>query len=493
MAVPIVTWYTEQNFKDRIVMAKILLLDDEESIRRVIALHLGKHGHEVSTGKDGQEGLDLLALERFDLILTDLKMPRVSGMEVLNSIRRQGLSIPVLVLTAYATIESAVEAMKLGAADYIGKPPQLDEITIKVNNLLTQQDLVEENQRLKEELKGRFQLEGIIGRSRAITEAIEKAKLLARDPDIEILLTGESGTGKELIARAIHYSGSRAKFPFVAINCGALPENLLESELFGHEKGAFTGAAGEKKGLFEVAHRGTLLLDEIDALPLQMQVKLLRALDEHEIRRVGAVRNIPVDLRIISACNQDLERLVEEKAFRRDLFYRLAVATVLLPPLRDRKGDVPLLIDHFLAKFNLAKNKALAIEPEAVLRLEAYAWSGNVRELEHLIEVLVVTAPSDLITTASLPEKFRRETSDPRLQTSDSGLQTESLPNDLKAATKSMTVKFEREFILRQLERHRWNITQTAQAIGLSRAALHAKMKEYALQTSDLRLQTSDL
>jgi len=457
-------------------MAKILLLDDEEQIRRVIALHLGKRGHQVITGKDGSEGLDLLARERFDLILTDLRMPKVPGMELLKSIREQSLSIPVIVLTAYATIESAVEAMKLGAADYIGKPPQLDEITIKVKNVLAQQDLIRENQRLKEELKGRFQLEGVIGHSQAINEVVEKARLLARDPDIDILLTGESGTGKELIARAIHYHSSRAKSPFVAINCGALPENLLESELFGHEKGAFTGAVAEKKGLFEVAHRGTLLLDEIDALPLPMQVKLLRALDEHEIRRVGAVRNIPVDLRIVSASNEDLEHLVEEKTFRRDLYYRLAVATILLPPLRERQGDVPLLLDHFLAKFNQAKNKALTIEPEAVAQLEAYAWPGNVRELEHLIEVLVVTAPSEVISTASLPEKFKRQ------QTSDEVvIQSESLAGDLKAATKSMTTKFEREFILRQLEKHHWNVTQTAQAIGLSRAALHTKMKEYAI------------
>lgn len=457
-------------------MAKILLLDDEEQIRRVIALHLGKRGHQVITGKDGSEGLDLLARERFDLILTDLRMPKVPGMELLKSIREQSLSIPVIVLTAYATIESAVEAMKLGAADYIGKPPQLDEITIKVKNVLAQQDLIRENQRLKEELKGRFQLEGVIGHSQAINEVVEKARLLARDPDIDILLTGESGTGKELIARAIHYHSSRAKSPFVAINCGALPENLLESELFGHEKGAFTGAVAEKKGLFEVAHRGTLLLDEIDALPLPMQVKLLRALDEHEIRRVGAVRNIPVDLRIVSASNGDLERLVEEKRFRQDLYYRLAVANIVLPPLRERSSDVPLLIDHFLAKFNRAKNKALTIETEAVARLEAYAWPGNVRELEHLIEVLVVTAPSEIVTRDVLPGKFKR----PK-PPDESVIEPENLTGDLKAATKSMTTKFEREFILRQLEKHRWNVTQTAQAIGLSRAALHAKMKEYTI------------
>jgi DNA-binding NtrC family response regulator len=457
-------------------MAKILLLDDEDQTRRVIALHLGKRGHEVITGKDGAEGLDLLARQRFDLVLSDLRMPHVTGMELLKSIRDQGLLTPVIVLTAFASIESAVEAMKLGANDYIGKPPQLDEIEIKVNNLLAQQALIEENRRLKGELEDRFQTEGIIGHSRAIKQVIERVKLLTRDADIAILLTGESGTGKELIARTVHYNSGRAKFPFVAVNCGALPDALIESELFGHEKGAFTGAAAAKKGLFEVAHRGTLLLDEIDALPLPMQVKLLRALDQHEIRRVGGTKNIPVDLRIVSASNQDLESLVDGKTFRQDLYYRLAVATITLPPLREREDDVPLLIEHFLAKFNRAKNKSITIAPDAMAMIERYDWPGNVRELEHLIEVLVVTASSAVIIAAHLPERFTRPKAPGAVP-----LAAEPITDDFKAATKSMVTSFERDFILRQLEKRRWNVTQTAEAIGLSRAALHAKMKEYAI------------
>ena len=456
-------------------MAKILLLDDEPQIRRVIALHLGKHGHQVTTGQDGREGLDRLAHERFDLVLTDLRMPQVSGTEVLKAMREQGLAIPVIVLTAFASIESAVEAMKLGAADYIGKPPQLDEITIKVEHLLKQQALVEENRRLKEALEERFRFEGIVGRSPAIRQALEKVKTLARDPAITILLTGESGTGKELVARTIHHHSPRAQHAFVAINCGALPETLLESELFGHDKGAFTGATAEKKGLFEVAHRGTLFLDETSALPATMQVKLLRAVEEREIRRVGGTKNIPVDLRIISASNQDLERLVEEKTFREDLYYRLAVATILLPPLRMRAGDVTLLANHFLEKFNCEKGKVLTIDPDVMARLEAYPWPGNVRELEHLIELLVVLVPLGAITTEHLPEKFKVAPAD------DLSVRLEDLSDDLKAATRSMTAAFEREFILRQLEKHRWNITHTAQVIGLSRAALHLKMKQYGI------------
>jgi len=457
-------------------MAKILLLDDEPSIRRVIALHLGKQGHEVITGKDGREGLDHLARGQFDLLLTDLRMPLVSGMEVLKTIRTNGSRVPVIVLTAFASIESAVEAMKLGAADYIGKPPQLDEITIKVNHLLANQALLEENQRLKEALEERFQLEGIAGRSQALQQVVEKVKILAHDPDITILLTGESGTGKELFARTIHYHSPRKQSPFVAINCGALPENLFESELFGHEKGAFTGATSAKQGLFEVAHRGTLFLDEISAMPPAMQVKMLRALEEREIRRVGGTKNIPVDLRIISASNQDLERLIAEKSFRQDLYYRLAVATIVLPPLRERLGDLPLLASHFLEKFTREKNKTLTIEPEVMTKLAAYPWPGNVRELAHLIELLVVMVPSGAITSAHLPEKFKGLTT-----AHTPAIRGEELSHDLKAATKSMTAAFEREFILRQLEQHHWNVTQTAQAIGLSRAALHAKMKEYGI------------
>jgi two-component system response regulator PilR (NtrC family) len=455
-------------------MAKVLLLDDEPHTRRVIELHLRKQGHSVAAGCDGREGLDLLARESFDLIITDLRMPRITGLELLKTIREQGRPTPVLVLTAFTSIESAVEAMKLGASDYIGKPPQLDEITIKVNHLLEQQALAEENRRLKQALEERFQLVGIVGRSQAISRVIEEVKILARDPDISILLTGESGTGKELIARIIHFNSPRAKGPFVAINCGALPETLLESELFGHERGAFTGASAEKKGLLEVAHRGTLFLDEVSAMPSAMQVKLLRALDEKEIRRVGGTRNIVVDIRIVSASNQDLEKLVDERGFRQDLFYRLCVASITLPALRERGGgDVRLLSSHFLEKFNREKNKSLTFSPEAVQVLESYPWPGNVRELEHLIELMVVTVPSGEITLDHLPTRIKAG----RSQSS----QPEELVDDLKEASRLMTARFERDFISRQLEKHRWNVTRTAQAIGISRAALHSKMKEYAI------------
>ncbi|HWC76691.1 MAG TPA: sigma-54 dependent transcriptional regulator [Blastocatellia bacterium] len=459
-------------------MANVLLLDDEQHTRRAIDLHLRKQGHIVSSGGDGREGLDLLGRDTFDLIITDLRMPRVSGLELLKTIREQGCQIPVIVLTAFTSIESAVEAMKLGASDYIGKPPQLEEITIKVNQLLEHQALVEENRRLKRAIEERFQVSGVVGRSRAICQVIDQVKLLARDPGISILLTGESGTGKELIARVIHFNSPRARGPFVAINCGALPEALLESELFGHEKGAFTGAGAEKKGLLEVAHRGTLFLDEISAMPPAMQVKLLRALEEKEIRRLGGTRNISVDIRIVSASNQDLEKLVHEKSFRQDLFYRLCVASVTLPSLAEREGDVRLLANHFLEKFNREKNKSLSLSSEAVKQLESYAWPGNVRELEHLIELMVVTVPQGEIEAAHLPTRITSRAT--RLNETEE-TRPEELTDDLKEASRLMTARFERDFIARQLEKHHWNVTRTAQAIGISRAALHSKMKDYGL------------
>jgi two-component system response regulator AtoC len=301
-------------------------------------------------------------------------------------------------------------------------------------------------------------------------------KLLAGDPDISVLLSGESGTGKELVARAIHYNSPRARAPFVAINCGALPEDLIESELFGHEKGTFTGAVSQKKGLFEVAHRGTLFLDEIGAMPVKTQVKLLRALEEREIRRVGGTTQIPVDLRIISASNQNLDEMVEARSFRRDLYYRLAVAQVALPPLRDRAGDVPLLVNHFLEKFNSEKKKNLTIGSEAMKSLEAYAWPGNVRELEHLVEYMVVTSVSGTISVTDLPEGIRTA---PAAQAIS--VDVKDLSADIKSATKRMTAQFERQFIRRHLDEYQWNVSKAAEAMGLSRSGLHAKMKEYGI------------
>ncbi len=451
-------------------MATILLLDDDPTIRRAIERHLRSQGHQVVASADGREGLDLLESRRFDLVLTDLRMPRLSGMELLQAMHERGMATPVIVLTGYASIEAAVEAMKLGASDFISKPLQLEEITLRVANLLEKQALVSENQRLKDALEDRYGFSAIVGASEPVRRMLDQVQLLSRDPDISIVLTGESGTGKELVARAIHYHSPRAGGPFVAINCGALPGDLIESELFGHQKGAFTGAVTEKSGLFESAHRGTLFLDEISAMPAATQVKLLRAIEEREIRRVGSTASIPVDIRIVCASNRNLEEMVQQGTFRQDLYYRVAVATLELPPLRERAGDTPVLVCHFLEKFNREKNRQVAVDVGAMKLLEAYPWPGNVRELENLMELLVVTV-SGIVTAGDLPARFRPA---PDVVVQDVG--------DLKAATERMTAQFECAFIRRQLDRHQWNVTKAAEAMGLSRSGLHAKMKEYGLR-----------
>ncbi len=457
-------------------MAKILLLDDEEQIRRAIELQLKKSGHEVFSCVDGQEGLDMLGGMDFDLIITDLQMPNITGIELLQRLNEKNKLIPTIVLTGFASVESAVEAMKLGAVDYITKPPQLDEITLKVENLLSRQELVEENKRLKRELEDKFQFEGIIGKSPAMLEMFDKLKPLSDDANISILLIGESGTGKELTAKAIHYNSPRKDKPFVAINCGALPEHLLESELFGHEKGAFTDAKELKKGLFETANNGTLFLDEIGSMPIEMQVKLLRAIEEKEIRRVGGTKTIPLNVRFIAASNQNLEKLIDENKFRQDLYYRLAVAMINLPPLRKRNGDVRLLTQYFLEKLNREKEKSVEIESDAINILEKYDWRGNVRELENLIELQVVMAANGKITVSNLPQKIKNNSLNESIN-----INSENLNRDLKSATKLLVENFEQEFIKQKLKENNWNISSTAEEIGISRGALHSKIKLYKL------------
>ena len=457
-------------------MAKVLLVDDEKAIRRVVNIHLKRFGYEVVTCKNGQEGLRALHDQDFDLIVTDLQMPKLNGIEFLTKIKEKHIRTPVIVLTVVDNVEKAVEAIKLGAADYITKPPRLEEITHRIEKILAQQSLIEENHRLKKALRGNFKLGNIVGKSRAMMRVFEQLKPLANDGNISILIVGESGTGKELTANAIHYNSPRAEGAFVAINCAALPENLLESELYGHEKGAFTGADKRKRGLFEIANGGTLFLDEISSMPLEMQAKLLRAIEERQIRPVGGTESVDLDLRIIAASNQNLEEMVREQKFRQDLYYRLAVATVELPPLRDRNGDVALLAIHFLDKFGREKDRKIGIDPEAMTRLKNYSWEGNIRELENLIRLLVVTTSSDQITLSDLPPKLMNSSSSKR-----PGLDSDGICTDLKAATKSIVSDFETKMITEQLQNNSWNISKTAVAIGISRVALHAKINEYQI------------
>jgi len=450
-------------------MAKILVVEDEKQIRRVIELHLTKAGHEIRKCANGQEGIEQITAEHFDLVITDLQMPKINGLEFLEKLRALGVSVPSIVMTAFGSVETAVEAMKLGAADYLSKPLQLTELSLRVDSILSRNQIEEENKQLKKELAGKFRMGGIVGKSPVVRKLVERLKPLANDGDISVLLIGESGTGKELAAKAIHYNSPRSEKRFIAVNCGALPENLLESELFGYEKGAFTDAKKTKIGIFEAANGGSLFLDEIGSMPLNMQVKLLRALEEREIRRVGGTKGIGVDVRFIAASNQDLESLVKEGRFRQDLFYRLAVATVNLPPLRKREGDIRLLTLHFLEKFNSEKKRAVKIKAEVFSLLENHRWTGNIRELENLVELLVVTAADNEISISTLPESFLH----------GNKLTWESLDEiEVTGQLRAAMENFERKFISTCLGDNEGNVSKTAKEIGISRSSLHSKIKE---------------
>jgi DNA-binding NtrC family response regulator len=386
---------------------KILVVDDEENIRTIIKRSFQKEGYTVFTASSGNEALQELTKNSFDLVITDLKMPDGDGINLIKQIHSLYPDTMVMVITAYASTESAVEAMKAGAIDYIVKPINIEELRIIVRNALEKKTLQEENLRLKRELYEKYSFHNIIGKSKKMKEIFTLIEKVS-PTNSTVLITGESGTGKELVAKAIHYSSLRKDQPFVSINCGALPENLLESELFGHVKGSFTGAYTDKKGLFEIAHKGTILLDEISEMSLWMQVKLLRVLQEKKIRRVGGTEEKEVDVRIIASTNVDLNERIREGKFREDLFYRLNVIRINIPPLRERKEDIPLLIEHFIKIYNQRTGKNIrGIKEDALKILQSYHWPGNVRELENCIERAVVFETSDFITTDSIDENIK--------------------------------------------------------------------------------------
>ena len=384
----------------------ILVVDDEKGIRDLLEIVFVKEGYRVETAASCREGLERIEASSPDLVLTDMRMPDGTGFEVLHAVRESSPGTPVVMITAYTTTQTAIEAMKAGAYDYVSKPFDVDQLKIVVGRALERKRLADENVVLRRQVErpGFGELVGVSHRMKAVFELVER---IARTTST-VLISGESGTGKELIARAIHRRSARAAGPFVSINCGAVPEALLESELFGHERGAFTGAVREKRGLFQDSHGGTLLLDEIGELPLPMQVKLLRALQERVVRRVGGNVEEPIDARIICATNKDLPRMVAEGTFREDLYYRIAVIPFPVPPLRERREDIPYLVRHFLTKIAAEQGiPGKKISAEAMRRLETHAWPGNVRELENLIERTVALEPSDVITTLSLPYAFQ--------------------------------------------------------------------------------------
>ena len=388
-------------------MSSILVVDDEKSLRDFLVIMLEEEGYKVFTAHSADSAVKLIKENIFDLVLTDIRMGKSSGINVLESAQKILPDTPVVMMTAYASAETAVDAMKKGAYDYISKPFKIEDVQLIVKNAIEKKKLSVENRLLKTALNDRFQLSNIIGKSATFQRIFDLIERVSRS-NATVLIHGESGTGKEMVAKAIHFNSNRKNYPFVSVNCGALPENLLESELFGHEKGAFTSADTLKLGLMESANKGSFFLDEIGEAPLSIQVKLLRVLQENEILRLGATKAIPVDLRIIAASNRNLSSLVSDKVFREDLYYRLNVIPIHLPPLRDRKEDIPDLVEFFISKYNSKHKKDFikSVEPETMRFFENYTWPGNVRELENVIERAVVLETGESIQKSSLPEEI---------------------------------------------------------------------------------------
>jgi DNA-binding NtrC family response regulator len=446
-------------------MARLLVVDDEAAARVTLALLLRKRGHHVAEADGVVAATKRLAEDVFDLVVTDLRMPDGDGLDVLRAARAHAQATEVILLTAYAEWKSAKEAIRLGALDYFEKGGEPDELYHRIDKALGERALRQENENLRAQLRDRYGLPGLIAQSPAMHAVLDLVERVA-PTDATVLIQGESGTGKEVIAKAIHHASARATRPFVAVNCGAVPETLLESELFGYVRGAFTGAAGAKLGLFEEADGGTLFLDEIAEMPATLQVKLLRALQSGEIRRLGATQATTIDVRVIAATHGDLAALISQGSFREDLFYRLNVIQLVLPPLRDRREDVPALAEHFLARSAAKLARELRLSPQALERLLRYPWPGNVRELENAIERAAILARGDAITPDDLPPHV------------SAGLQLGPSPALPRQTT---LAEAERVLILQTLERFGRNHSGAAEALGIGRTTLWRKLKEYGI------------
>jgi DNA-binding NtrC family response regulator len=459
--------------------ARILVVDDEEIVLKSCRKILEGGGHQVFTALSGEAAFDLLEKELFDIVITDIKMPGIDGIQVLERIKEKYPDVAVIMITGYSTVQSAVQAMKLGAFDYIPKPFTPDEVLIVVEKALEKKSLIHENIYLRKELEAKYGFDNIIGSSPKMQEVYKLIRKVA-PTDSTVLIRGESGTGKELIARAIHFNSARKQQPFVPVDCGVLARELLESELFGHVKGSFTGAIVTKPGLFEIADGGSIFLDEIGDTSSNFQSKLLRVIQEREFTPVGAVKPRSVDLRFIVATNKELEQLVQEEKFREDLFYRLNVVSVTVPALREKKDDIPLLAYHFLKKYAREMKKNIkSISVDAMNMLIDYSWPGNVRQLENVIERAIVMAEGDTVTTEQLPFVVGAEVAHPNTpipKTSD------ELKEAKKKLRESAVESVEKSFILDALARNDWNVTRSAEDVGMQRPNFQALMRKYNIK-----------
>ena len=460
-------------------MPTILIVEDEPKMLRLLELNLADDGYTARTASTAENGLKILASDRIDLVLSDVKLPGINGLEFLQAVKRANADIPVVMMTAYGTVESAVEAMKDGASDYVLKPFSIEEIKLIIRKELEVRRLHEENRLLREAVGHRYQFENIVARSSGMQEVLATVERVA-PTNATVLLGGESGVGKDMIARAIHQHSRRVNGPFIKINCTAIPENLLESELFGYEKGAFTGAAGAKPGKFELADKGTIFLDEIGDMPGSLQAKLLRVLQEREFERLGATKTTRVDVRVVAATNQDLRAALEQGTFREDLYYRLNVVPISIPPLREHKEDIPYLVDHFITRFAVSAGKEIqGITPAAMKMLADFHWPGNVRELENIIERAVILSPGPVLR---VPLAELEMNPDERLGSNGNGDGTTTLEDA------------ERDHIIRILRETRGIIggpSGAAARLGLKRTTLNSKMRKLRITREEIAKEPS--
>ncbi|MDQ7097052.1 sigma-54 dependent transcriptional regulator [Desulfosporosinus sp. PR] len=460
-------------------MTKILIIDDEIEMAQNCLRLLKPLGVETLTTTSAKQGLDLVRSEKPEVVLTDLMMPDLNGLQVLAAVKAWDAEIMVIMITGFGTVNSAVEAIKGGAYDFITKPFSGEQLRVTVERALSQRKLKEENTRLKRRLEA-LSFSEMVGQSSELLKTFELVKKVA-PMDTNVLIVGESGTGKELIARSIHRHSRRSRQPFVPVDCAALSEELLESELFGHERGAFTGAAGTKAGLLEVADGGTLFLDEMGELSPKLQVKLLRVLQEKTFRHVGGTKQIEVDVRFVSATNRDLLEAIKDKTFREEIYYRLNGLTIALPPLRTRRGDIPLLAKHFLEQFNARNDQAIKLGREVLPLLEGYAWPGNVRELKNVIERAAILAEEGMIGCQDLPPEMLRDSRESLQEGQGFAWPNDGLVQGFSEAKEKWIAVFERRYLQELLQHHHWNISKAAAAAGINRKTIQRLLAKYRL------------